>query len=319
MTEKTIESTQAGHQAQDWAEQVDLTATRIRQRVLDFTIRSNGGYLSQACSAAQIFALLYTRLMNLGPADAPPLPPAFCGVPSARNPHSFTGAGYNGAKAPDKDRFFLSATHYSTVLYATLVETGRLSPQGLEMFNQDGSTVEMLGAEHSPGFEVTTGSLGQTISQAAGIAWARRRKGESAHNWLFLSDGEFQIGQTWEAFEVMSNFKLDNMTVYVDVNGQQCDGLVRDVMNIEPLDRRLEAFGAQVFVVDGHNVRALAAAGLGPRDGRPRVILAQTDPCRGVPLLEERRPKLHYVRFKDAAERERYAAFLARWRSGEGS
>jgi transketolase len=313
MTVQTLESTHA------WQTQVETTATRIRQRVLDFTIRSNGGYLSQACSSAEIFALLYTRLMNLGPAVSPPLPPPFPGVPGAKNPHSFTGAGYNGAKAPDKDRFFLSATHYATALYAALVETGRLAPEGLEMFNRDGSTVEMIGAEHSPGFEVTTGSLGQTISQAAGIAWARRRKGESGHNWLFLSDGEFQIGQTWEAFEVMSNFKLDNMTVYVDVNGQQCDGLVCDVMNIEPLDQRLEAFGAQVFVVNGHDVRALEAAGSQPRDGRPRVVLAQTDPCRGVPLLEERRPRLHYVRFKDAAERSRYAAFLQSWLNQEGN
>jgi transketolase len=296
-----------------WQRRVQQAADKIRLRVLDFTIRSNGGYLSQACSSAEIFALLYCELMNLGPAQAPHVPPPFPGVPGPDNPHSFTGAGYNGAKAPDKDRFFLSATHYATALYATLVETGRLSTEGLEMFNRDGSTVEMIGAEHSPGFEVTTGSLGQTISQAAGIAWARRRKGESGHNWLFMSDGEFQIGQTWEAFEVMSNFKLDNITIFVDVNGQQCDGLVCDVMNIEPLDQRLEAFGARVFVVDGHDLQALAAPARLERDGRPLVVLAQTDSCRGVPLLAERRPKLHYVRFKNAEERQRYADYLAQW------
>jgi transketolase len=300
-----------------WEEQARQMARNIRQRVLDFTIRTNGGYLSQACSAADIFAVLYSKVLNIGPSQAPPIPPPFPGVPGANNPLSFTGALYNGPHEPHLDRFYLSATHYATVLYATLVETGRLAAEGLEMFNQDGSTVEMVGAEHSPGFEVTTGSLGQTISQAVGIAMARRRRGETGRNWLFMSDGEFQIGQTWEAFEVMSNFHLDNVAIYVDVNGQQCDGLICDVMNIEPLDQRLEAFGARVFTVNGHDLQALAAPALLPPDGRPLVILAATNPCFGVPLLEARRPRLHYIRFKNETERQAYADFLDNWRKAQ--
>jgi transketolase len=302
-----------------WEEQAHQMARRIRQRVLDFTIRTNGGYLSQACSAADIFAVLYTKVLKLGPSQAPAVPPPFPGVPGPNNPHSFTGALYNGAHEAHLDRFYLSATHYATVLYATLVETGRLAAEGLEMFNQDGTTVEMIGAEHSPGFEVTTGSLGQTISQAAGAAMARRLRGESGRNWVFMSDGEFQIGQTWEAFEVMSNYHLDNVAIYVDVNGQQCDGLTCDVMNIEPLDKRLEAFGARVFVVNGHDLAELAAPALLPPDGRPLVILAYTNPCFGVPLLETRRPKLHYIRFKNETERQAYSVFLSNWQKAQAN
>jgi len=96
--------------------------------------------------------------------------------------------------------------------------------KGLEQFNRDGSTVEMIGGEHSPGMEVMSGSLGQGLSQAAGIAMARRLKGETGRVWVFMSDGEFQIGQTWEAIQTISFYKLDNICVYVDVNGYQCDG-----------------------------------------------------------------------------------------------
>ena len=99
--------------------------------------------------------------------------------------------------------------------------------EGLALFNQDGSTVEMIGAEHSPGHEITAGSLGQALSQVAGIAYARRRKGETGRNWVFMSDGEFQIGQTWEALEIIGFLKLDNIRIIVDVNGQQADGAMK--------------------------------------------------------------------------------------------
>lgn len=286
-------------------------ARRIRRRVLDHTLRHDGGYLSQACSAAEILATLYTRIMSLGPSAAPLLPPPFRGVPGPDNPHAATGAAYNGARDPARDRFFMSPVHYALVLYATLVEVGRMAPEGLATFNQDGSTVEMIGAEHSPGHEVTAGSLGQALSQAAGIALARRRKGETGRSWVFMSDGEFQSGQTWEAVQALAFYRLDTVGVVVDVNGQQCDGAMADVMAIEPLEERLAAFGARVVRVDGHDVEALAAAAVAPA-GRPLVVLADTDPCRGVDCLEERRPFLHYVRFKSDEERARFRAVLAR-------
>lgn len=293
-----------------WQQEARRVAKAIRRRALEHTIKSNGGYLSQAASSAEMLASLYTHIMKLGPSVAPLIPVPFDGVPSADKTDYATGAGYNGAQNSDYDRFIVSAVHYAVVIYIALVETGRMSPEGLDQFNKDGSTVEMIGAEHSPGHEVTAGSLGQALSQAAGIAYARKRRGEKGRVWVYMSDGEFQIGQVWEAFQTMSFFHLDNMGVYVDVNGQQCDGVMNTVMNIEPLQQKLEAFGARVFKVDAHDVDALARpAELAP-DGRPLVVLAYSDPCRGFPILEERRPKLHYVRFSDGEEKARYQSLL---------
>jgi transketolase len=158
--------------------------------------------------------------------------------------------------------------------------------------------------------EIMTGSLGQGISQAAGIALARKLKGDTGRVWLFMSYGEFQEGQTWEALQTMAFYKLDNMGIYVDVNQQQCDGRMCEVMNIEPFAARLESFGMRVFQVDGHDPSALAEpAGLTP-DGRPLLVLGYTDPCRGLEILKRRAPKLHYVRFTGAAERDEYQAVL---------
>ena len=295
----------------DWVADVQQVAHGIRERVLEHTIENNGGYLSQACSSAETLAALYSEIMNLGPSEAPLIPPPFPGVPGPGNTDYMTGAAYNGPRAPHLDRFILSPSHYALVLYATLVEVGRMAPEGLAMFNEDGQSVEMIAAEHSPGNEVMGGSLGQAISQAAGIAYARKRKGDSGRVWVFMSDGEFQVGQTWEAFQALSFHNLDNVGVYVDVNGQQCDGTTDDVMSIEPLAARLEAFGARVFSVNGHDIEALAAPARLEPDGRPLVVLAYTNPCHCMPALEERRPSLHYVRFRDEDERERYADYLA--------
>src|SRR5258708_16558237 len=156
--------------------------------------------------------------MQLGPSLAPMTPLSFPGVPSAHNADFFNGSLYNGAHAPHLDRFFFSPAHYALVLYATLIEMGRMDAQGLEQFNQDGSTVEMIGAEHSPGMETTTGSLAQCLSQAGGVALARKLKGETGRVWVMMSDGELQEGQTWEAFAALAFYKLDNVGVYMDVN-----------------------------------------------------------------------------------------------------
>ncbi|MBO9311743.1 MAG: hypothetical protein J7465_05835 [Chloroflexus sp.] len=299
-----------------WHEHTKRVANGIRRRVLDFTIRNNGGYLSQACSAAEILATLYTRVMRIGESCAPRIPPPFPGVPSKTNPNYFSGAAYNGPYKPELDRFFISPVHCALALYALLVEVGRMDAQGLEMFNKDGSTVEMIGAEHSPGHELMAGSLGQALSQAAGIALARRLKGHTGRNWVFMSDGEFWIGQTWEAVETLVFYKLDTVGVYIDANGQSADGKIETVMEIGSIRDRLAAFGARVFEVDGHDVEALAAPAELPPDGRPLFVVARTNPCQGIPLLEERRPRLHYVRFKDEAEKQRYREFLMTMNGG---
>lgn len=301
------------------APQLETTriARRIRRRVLDYVIRNNGGYLSQACSSAEILGTLYTRVMRLGPSLAPMVPAPFAGVPGASNPIFANGSLYNGEHAPNLDRFFFSPAHYALVLYATLIEVGRMAPEGLEQFNQDGSTVEMIGAEHSPGIETTTGSLGQALSHAGGVALARKLKGESGRVWVFMSDGELQEGQTWEAFATLSFYGLDNVGIYFDVNGYQCDGKMTTIMTVEPIRGRLESFGAAVFEVDGHDVEQLAAPTNSSHPGKPLVIIGRTDPARGIELLRARAPKYHYLRFRDDAEREQYREWLAEMDSGD--
>ncbi len=286
-------------------------ADGIRLRVLEHTIE-HGGYLSQACSSAEMLATLYLYSMNLGPSLGSRIPAPFGmnDAPSAQNPRRISGAAYNGAKAPDRDRFFLSPTHYALTLYAALIEAGRLAPEGLAQFSQDGSSVEMIGGEHSPGHEVNGGSFGQALSQAAGVAVARRLKGESGRVWVFMSDGEFQEGQTWEAFTTMAFHKVDNLSVFVDVNNQQVDGRMQDVMDIEPLQSKLSAFGAQVVKVDGHDIEALVDAATQHQAGKPLVVLGYTSPYQGLEILKERYPHLHYIRFKSEAERQRYRDVL---------
>ena len=292
-----------------WIAECKTLAHGIRKRVLSHAVM-HGGYLSQACSAAEALAYLYGKGMNLGPSKGPLLPPPFSGSPSSKNPKQRSGMLYNGVRHPDHDRFFLSPTHYALTLYAALIESGRLGEQGLEHFNADGSTVEMIGGEHSPGHETNGGSLGQTVSQAAGVAWARRKKGDNGIVWIFLSDGECQEGQTWEAIMTMSFHKLDNIKIIVDANGQQVDGRTEDVMALRSLEAKFRAFGAKTTTIDGHNLKAMHRAFAQPHPNKPLVVIANTEPYRGIDLLKERYPNLHYVRFKSEEERERYAEAL---------
>ncbi len=289
-------------------EEIQQAANNIRRHLLKLTIERGGCYLGQACSSAEILSTLYMRVLNLGPSEGSKLPGKFPGVPSPDNMDYLKGSAYHGAYKADLDRFFVSPAHYASAVYAALVECGRLSEDSMDMFNVDGWSMEMIGAEHSPGFETTAGSLGQTISIAAGTAHSRKLKNETGRVFVFKSDGEFQEGQTWEALQAAAFYKLDNLVIYVDVNGQQVEGYTEDVMNIEPLAARCEAFGARVVKVDGHDIDALAEASKPQKDGKPLVVLAYTSASKGIPLLEERKPFLHFIRLT-AEEMDRYKLF----------
>lgn len=282
-------------------------AAGIRRRVLAHVLANNGGYLSQACSSAELLAALYASVLNLAPTDGPLHPPAFEAVPGPEAPR-VSGGVFHGEPGPDLDRLIVSPAHYALVVYAALIEAGRLDEAALDQFNKDGSTVEMIGAEHSPGFETTTGSLAQALSTAGGIALGRRLKKETGRTFVFMSDGEFQEGQTWEAIQALAFYGLDTVRVVVDVNRAQCDGPMDSVMTIEPLATKLKAFGASVDSVDGHDIAALINA-LERPTGKPHFVLAYTDPARGVPLLNDRRPVLHYLRFTGPEERAQYQKF----------
>ncbi len=290
----------------------DDVALGIRRRVFEHTIRNNGGYLSQACSAAEQLAWLYNEELRLGAPTLPLIPKPFGGVPSASNPDYHTGAGYNGPATPEYDRLFIAPAHYALVAYATLIEVGRMAPEGLEMFNQDGSSVEMIGAEHSPGMEVHNGTLGIGLSTGAGLAWGRKRRGEPGRTWVFMSDGEVQEGQTWEAVQAAAHHGIDNLLAIMDVNDQQCDGAMSSVMEVGDIRTKFLNFGAACVEIDGHDLGAMRDAVREPHAGKPLIILARTNPFHAMPILEERFPRLHYVRFKSEEERARMNVSIAK-------
>src|SRR5690606_9453712 len=175
-----------------------------------------------------------------------------------------------------------------------------------------------IGAEHSPGLELTSGSFGQAMSQAAGIAWARKRRGDIGKVWVFLSDGEMQEGQTWETVQFAAYHKLDNLRIMVDVNGQQVDGRMENVMNVEPLEDRFRAFGMNVIRTDGHNIPDLVEASRLPSPNSPLVILADTHPTTGIPALAKRGERLHYIRVLDETDRSELEEQLAELRLKAG-
>ena len=313
----TISTTSDRTTGTNWIGECQRIADGIRRRALAHTV-VHGGYLSQACSSAEIFGLLYGHEMNLGPSQGPAIPPPYRGWLEARD-ERVPGMVYNGDRAPDTDRFFLSPTHYALVLYTALIASGRMHESALRQFNTDGSRMEMIGGERSPGIEVNGGSFGQTISQAAGVAWARRQKGDTGRVWVFLSDGELQEGQTWETVMSTSYLKLDNLTVLVDVNGQQCDGRTDDILSLEPLTDKFAAFGWSAVKVDGHDIEAMSRACATPHRHKPLVVLAYTSPYQGISIMKERYPNLHYVRFKSEEERARYQRVLNSMQSAEMS
>ena len=286
------------------AETQDI-ANKIRKQILGIAIESGGCYLAQACSSAEIISTLYTQVLNLGPSvgawEAQPFP----GVPGPDNMDYQKGSSYHGAPSPDKDRFFVSCCHYASVIYCALAQTGRLSPTALDYFNKDGWNMEMIGAEHSPGFENTAGSLGQTVSIAAGTAHARKMKGETGLVYCLMGDGELQEGQLWECVQTAGFYKLDNFVMVIDANGQQVEGAIENQMTEEPLEDRFKAFGADCVTCNGHDVEAVMAACRTPHPDKPLVVICRTRGTTGVPLLEKKWPFLHFVRIS-ADEKEAY-------------
>ena len=283
---------------------IQAVANGIRKQILGVALKTGGCYLAQACSSAEIIASLYTRVMNLGPSVGSWEPIPFPGVPGPDNMDYQRGSSYNGAPAPDKDRFFVSCCHYASVIYAALAETGRISPDCMDKFNVDGWNMEMIGAEHSPGFENTAGSLGQTISIAGGTAHARKRRGDTGKCYVLLGDGELHEGQTWECIQASGFYKLVYFFVVIDANDQQVEGRIEDQMTEEPLIDRFTSFGAVCVEANGHDIEDFCKACETPHEGKPLVVIARTHGWTGVKPLEKPR-SMHFIRI-GADERDEF-------------
>ncbi len=192
-------------------------------------------------------------------------------------------------KMDSRDRFVMSKGHCSPAVYPVLALRGFFPVEELKMFRRiDGHMSGHVEMKYVPGVDMSTGSLGQGISVATGMALGAKQSNKDFRVYAILGDGELAEGQVWEAFMAAAKYKLDNLCAVVDVNGLQIDGKTADVMPTEPLDKKFEAFGAHVIKIDGHNFDEIKAAFAEARatKGQPTVILAKTVKGKGVSYME---------------------------------
>jgi len=244
--------------------QLEIKANEIRQSIIEMLTEAGSGHTAGPLDMADIFALLYFSVMQHDP----------------KNPDW-----------EDRDRLVLSAGHICPVLYATMAHAGYFPVEELLTLRKFGSRLQ--GHPHKaalPGIETSSGPLGSGLSQAVGMAIAERMNNPYTSKFVYCitGDGELQEGQIWEAAMMAGREQLHNLIVIVDRNGIQIDGYTKDVMPLEPLREKFEAFNFDVQEVDGHNIRMVNDA-LGKAQsvyGQPSVIIAHTVASRGVDVFE---------------------------------
>lgn len=190
----------------------------------------------------------------------------------------------------DRDRFVLSKGHCAPAYYAALAERGYFPVEELDSLRKFGSMLQgHPDMKHIPGVDMSTGSLGQGVSAAAGMAYGLQMQHNPAHVYALLGDGELQEGQVWEAAMFAGSKGLNNLTLIIDNNNLQIDGCVDQVMSIYPLEDKLKAFNAHVITIDGHNFDEIRAALKEARKtkGCPTVIVAKTIKGKGVSFMED--------------------------------
>jgi len=242
--------------------QLQITACKVRMGVIESTYGAKAGHPGGSLSAAEVFTYLYFKEMNIDP----------------KNP-----------KWEDRDRFVLSKGHTTPGLYATLANRGFFPVEDLPTFRHIDSYLQgHPNMNLVPGVDMSTGSLGQGISTAVGMAYAAKHTGKTNRVYTLLGDGEIQEGQVWEACMAAAHFKLDNLCIVVDNNGLQIDGNIADVMSPYPIVGKLEAFGFKVIAVDGHNFDELEAAFATAKEtkGMPTAIVMKTTKGKGVSFME---------------------------------
>ncbi len=242
--------------------QLQLTACKVRMGIIESTFCAKCGHPGGSLSATEMFTYLYFKEMNIDPA----------------NP-----------KWEDRDRFVLSKGHTAPGLYATLANRGFFPVEDLKTLRQIGSYLQgHPNMNMVPGVDMSTGSLGQGVSTAAGMALAAKHLGKTSRVYTLLGDGEIQEGQCWEAFMFAAHYKLDNFVAIIDNNGLQIDGNVADVMSPYPIVDKLEAFGFHVVAINGHDFDAIEAALASAREtkGKPTAIVMSTVKGKDVSYME---------------------------------
>ena len=242
--------------------QLSIDACRIRMGVIEGTHGAKAGHPGGSLSAAEIFAYLYNRELRIDPKQP---------------------------RWEERDRFVLSKGHTAPGLYAALAYRGFFPVADLPTLRHIDSYLQGHPNMNTvPGVDMSTGSLGQGVSTAAGMAKAAKYEGKATRVYTLLGDGEIEEGQVWEAFMFAAHYKLDNLCVIIDLNGLQIDGPTKEVMNSAPVADKMKAFGFEVEVVDGHNFEQLETAFASARKtkGKPFAILAKTTKGKGVSFME---------------------------------
>lgn len=243
-------------------QQLKDTARKIRRHIVAMVAEAGSGHPGGSLSAADIVTALYFKEMRLDP---------------------------QRPQWPQRDRFVLSKGHAAPVLYAALAERGYFDVDELMSLRKLGSRLQgHPDSKHLPGVEMATGSLGQGLSAANGMALAARLDGNDSRVYALLGDGEIQEGQIWEAAMAAAHYKLDNLTAFVDHNGLQIDGENDEIMTVNPVTDKWRAFGWHVLEIDGHDIEQILDALRQAKDikGKPTMIVAKTIKGKSVSFME---------------------------------
>ena len=244
--------------------QLKMTATRVRMGIIEATHGGKSGHPGGSLSAADVLTYLYFKEMQIDP----------------QNPQD-----------PDRDRFVLSKSHAAPGLYSVLAERGFFPVADLPTLRRSGSYLQGHPNMNTvPGVDMSTGSLGQGVSAAAGMALAAKMKNPDVNVYTLLGDGEIEEGECWEAFMFANHYKLDNLCIMIDVNGLQIDGPTAKVMNSEPLDQKMDAFGFNTIICNGNSLADLEQAFIlfdrSHGSGKPTCFLLHTTKGLGVSFME---------------------------------
>ena len=273
--------------------QLQVIACKVRQGIIESTYCAKCGHPGGSLSAADMFTYLYFKELNVDP----------------KNP-----------KWENRDRFVLSKGHTAPGLYAALAHRGFFPVEDLKTLRKLGSYLQgHPNMNPGPGVDMSTGSLGQGISTACGMALAAKIKGKSNRVYTLLGDGEIQEGQVWEACMFASHYKLDNLCVIIDNNGLQIDGEVTKVMNPHPIDAKLAAFGFDVQCIDGHDFEQIEKAMEHAKTvtGKPSAIVMSTVKGKDISFMENN-AGWHGVAPNDAQYEQAMAELKAKLSELEG-
>lgn len=238
-----------------------VEACKVRMGVIEATHGAKCGHPGGSLSSADMFTYLYNKEMRIDPKDP---------------------------KNDARDRFVLSKGHTAPGLYSALANRGFFPVADLPTLRHTGSYLQGHPNMHTvPGVDMSTGSLGQGVSAAAGMAKAAKFLHKDVRVYTLLGDGEIEEGEVWEAFMFSAHYKLDNLCVIIDLNGLQIDGPTAKVMNSAPVDEKMRAFGFDVHVIDGHSFEQMHEAfdAFHACEGKPTVIIMKTTKGKGVSYM----------------------------------